>query len=154
MHEGRIAQWDSGYELYHQPADRFVADFVGQGVLLPGTVVDGTRVETELGVIEGRIPEGCRGGCPVEVLVRPDDVALAETGVAAEVVERVFRGAEFLYTLRLSSGARVLCLTHSHRFVAVGQRVAVRPDVDHVVVFPRRVLGETVHARAVAVASG
>ena len=35
MHEGRIEQWDSAYNLYHRPANRFVADFVGQGVFLP-----------------------------------------------------------------------------------------------------------------------
>ena len=35
---GRIEQWDSAYNLYHRPATRFVADFVGQGVFLPGGV--------------------------------------------------------------------------------------------------------------------
>jgi iron(III) transport system ATP-binding protein len=50
MYEGRIQQWDVPYNLYHRPANRFVADFIGQGVLLPGTVGfrrhqrrDGTR---------------------------------------------------------------------------------------------------------------
>ena len=38
MHDGRIEQWDSAYQLYHQPATRFVADFVGQGVFLRGLV--------------------------------------------------------------------------------------------------------------------
>jgi iron(III) transport system ATP-binding protein len=42
MYEGRIQQWDVPYNLYHRPANRFVADFIGQGVLLPGVVVDGT----------------------------------------------------------------------------------------------------------------
>jgi iron(III) transport system ATP-binding protein len=35
LHQGRLLQWDSAYNLYHRPADRFVADFIGQGVLLP-----------------------------------------------------------------------------------------------------------------------
>jgi iron(III) transport system ATP-binding protein len=137
MEAGRIAQWDSGYNLYHRPIDRFVADFVGQGALLAGTVRDGRAVETELGLIEGEVPADCAPGCPVEVLVRPDDVLLAESGISAEVVDRAFRGAEFLYTLRLPSGARLLCLAPSHRWFDVGQTVRVRPDVDHVVMFPR-----------------
>ncbi|MFM2060092.1 MAG: hypothetical protein RLY71_4477, partial [Pseudomonadota bacterium] len=33
--QGRIQQWASAYEIYHQPANRFVADFVGQGAFLP-----------------------------------------------------------------------------------------------------------------------
>ena len=38
MHAGRIVQWDTAYNLYHRPANRFIADFVGQGVFLPGNV--------------------------------------------------------------------------------------------------------------------
>jgi iron(III) transport system ATP-binding protein len=40
MADGKIQQWDTPYNLYHRPANRFVADFVGQGVFLPGTVID------------------------------------------------------------------------------------------------------------------
>jgi iron(III) transport system ATP-binding protein len=37
MYEGRIQQWDVPYNLYHRPANRFVADFIGQGVLVPAS---------------------------------------------------------------------------------------------------------------------
>src|SRR6267142_599348 len=40
LHQGRIQQWDSAYNLYHRPANRFVADFIGQGVFLPARRVD------------------------------------------------------------------------------------------------------------------
>ncbi len=56
MYEGRIQQWDVPYNLYHRPANRFVADFIGQGVLLPGTVAGGTHVEMELGKLVSDIP--------------------------------------------------------------------------------------------------
>src|SRR5574343_2024564 len=49
MHHGRIQQWDTPYNLYHRPANSFVADFVGQGVFLPGRVLDRHCVEVELG---------------------------------------------------------------------------------------------------------
>lgn len=137
MHAGHIVQWDAAYDLYHRPANRFVADFIGQGVLLPGIVREGRRVETELGIIGGELPADCHPGREMEVLIRPDDVELAEQGVKAEVVERAFRGAEYLYTLRLPSGARVLCLTHSHNAHAVGEQVCLRLEADHLVMFPR-----------------
>ncbi len=38
MREGRIEQWDEPYNLYHRPATRFVANFVGQGVTIPGVL--------------------------------------------------------------------------------------------------------------------
>ena len=137
MKGGRIIQWDSGYNLYHKPADRFVADFVGQGALIAGTVLDTHRVKTELGVINGSVPADCRPDCPVEVLIRPDDVVDADDGVSAEVVDRAFRGADYLYTLRLPSGARILCLTHSHHRYELGAAIRVRPEVEHVIMFPK-----------------
>jgi iron(III) transport system ATP-binding protein len=115
MHAGRLHQWGSAYDLYHRPADRFVADFIGRGVMLPGTVVDERRVETELGLIKGRVPAAAIPGSRVEVLIRPDDIAHDDaSSICGEVLAKVFRGAEFLYTLRLPSGAEVLCLASSH----------------------------------------
>jgi iron(III) transport system ATP-binding protein len=53
----------------------------------------------------------------------------------AEVVAKAFRGAEFLYTLRLPGGGHVLSLVPSHHDHAVGEWIGIRLDVDHVVVF-------------------
>ena len=143
MHEGRIQQWDSAYNLYHRPANRFVADFVGQGVLLSGEVLNAQEVRMELGVLKGRIPPDCSAGCDacgracrVAVLLRPDDIVHDDAAsTRAEVVAKAFRGAEFLYTLRLQSGARVLSLVPSHHNHAIGEHIGIRLDVDHVVVF-------------------
>ena len=143
MHEGRIQQWDSAYNLYHCPDNRFVADFVGQGVFVPGTVTDPETVEVELGRLRSRVPIECsRGcgacgrGCSVDVLLRPDDVIHDDgSNLRAEVVHKAFRGAEILYTLRLNSGARVLSLVPSHHNHALGEKIGIRLDVDHVVAF-------------------
>jgi len=143
MHEGRIQQWDSAYNLYHRPANRFVADFVGQGVFLPAKVLNANSVEIELGVLEGEIPNACRMGCDAcgkgclaDVLLRPDDVMHDDASATqAEVVHKAFRGAEILYTLRLASGRKVLALVPSHHNHALGERIGIRLDVDHVVAF-------------------
>ena len=147
MHEGRIQQWDTPYNLYHQPANRFVADFIGQGVFLPGTVLNDKQVEIELGVLDGRIPSDCAdsGGCgacakscKVDVLVRPDDILHDDdSALQAEVERKAFRGAEFLYTLELASGTRVLCLAPSHHDHAIGEALGIRVEVDHLVMFPQ-----------------
>lgn len=44
-------------------------------------------------------------------------------------------GADILYTLRLASGARVLSLVPSHHNHAIGERIGIRLDVDHVITF-------------------
>ena len=143
LHQGRIEQWDSAYNLYHRPANRFIADFVGQGVFLPAKVLNAHSVEIELGVLEGEIPHACRIGCEVcgkgclaDVLLRPDDVVHDDDApTRAEVVHKAFRGAEILYTLRLESGRKVLALVPSHHNHALGEQIGIRLDVDHVVAF-------------------
>ena len=143
LHEGRIQQWDSAYNLYHKPVNRFVADFVGQGVFLPAKVLNPSHVEIELGVLEGDIPHQCRigcdacgRGCSAEILLRPDDVVHDDASpMRAEVVHKAFRGAEILYTLRLESGRKVLALVPSHHNHALGEKIGIRLDVDHVVAF-------------------
>lgn len=143
MREGRIEQWDTPYNLYHRPATRHVADFVGQGIFLPGEVLSPKVVEVELGRLDSELPMDCSSscnecgrGCRLDVLLRPDDVIHDDASeVKAEVVAKAFRGAQFLYTLRLASGAEVLSLVPSHHNHSIGEKIGIRLDVDHVVTF-------------------
>jgi iron(III) transport system ATP-binding protein len=136
MREGRIEQWDTAYNLYHQPANRFVGDFIGEGVLISGRVINSSEVETELGLITGAVPHGCRVGCPVDILIRPDDVEHDDASrERAQVVDKAFRGAEFLYTLRTANGTRILCLAPSHHDHAIDEEIGIRLNIDHLVVF-------------------
>jgi iron(III) transport system ATP-binding protein len=143
MSEGRIQQWDSAYQLYHRPANRFVADFVGQGAFVPGHVASDFELRLELGLVHSQQPircaehgEACGAGCNVDVLLRPDDVVHDDASpITAEVVSKAFRGAEFLYTLRLPSGALVLSVVPSHHNHAIGERIGIRLELDHVVVY-------------------
>ncbi len=143
MHDGHIQQWDSPYNLYHRPRNRFVADFVGQGVFLPGRVLNENRIQIELGFLSGALIGGGNAdnalktrGSQVSVLLRPDDITHDDASLLkAEVIAKAFRGAEFLYTLKLDSGARVLSLVPSHHNHAIGERIGIRLDVDHVVAF-------------------
>jgi len=144
MHGGRLEQWDRPYELYHRPGSRYVADFIGQGVFLPARVLDSRRVAIELGELKGDVPlpcsvgcDTCGRGCHVEVLLRPDDVVHDDASpMTAQVVRKAFRGADFVYTLRLASGREVLALVPSHHDHAVGESIGIRLDADHVITFP------------------
>jgi iron(III) transport system ATP-binding protein len=143
MHDGEIQQWDKAYNLYHLPENRFVADFVGQGVLLPGKVLNARQVEIELGTLYSKTPGvcsplGCNEGCEVEVLLRPDDIIHDDASpLLAQVEHKAFRGADILYTLRLPGGNRVLSLVPSHHNHAIGEWIGIRLEVNHVVAFPR-----------------
>jgi iron(III) transport system ATP-binding protein len=138
MRAGRLEQWDSAYGLYHRPATRFVADFIGEGVMLPGRVVDDRRVAMEWGVLSSSRPLNQTPDTPVDVLLRPDDVLHDDDSpLKARIVNRTFRGAHFLYTLALASGHDVLCLAGSHHDHQLGELIGIRAEIDHLVVFPQ-----------------
>lgn len=154
MHEGEIAQWDTPYNLYHRPGNRFVADFVGQGVFLPGSVLSNTRVKIELGELHGHVPTECDASgcaqcshsCYVDVLIRPDDIVHDDESAMHAVVEsKLFRGGDFLYTLTLPSGAQALSLVPSHHDHAIGEKIGIKLAVDHVVAFRRTDGARAVH---------
>ncbi len=138
MNEGNIEQQGSGYDLYHQPVNRFVADFIGQGVIVPATVETPTTVRTDLGIIAGQCSIDAESGSMVDVLIRPDDIVHDDNSPdTAVVVEKTFRGADFLYYLRMDSGIEVMCLAPSHHDHQINERIGIRLDVDHLVTFSR-----------------
>ena len=144
MHEGHLHQWDDAYTLYHRPATRFVADFIGHGVFAPATLVQrGNNVvaQTPLGdltdLAECPLPASFPGG-ECDVLLRADDVVHDDHApVQAQILRKSFRGSEFLYTLRLASGHTLMAHVPSHHNHAVGEWIGIRAQVDHVVTFAR-----------------
>jgi iron(III) transport system ATP-binding protein len=137
MHEGRIAQWGTSEALYLRPASRLVADFVGEGVFLPGEL-RGAELVLELGRFPASAPAGPgRPGGRVLVLLRPSDVVHDERSpTRAEVVQKAFRGHESLYRLRLESGRELLALLPSHHAYAPGERIGVRVTAGALSWFP------------------
>ncbi len=142
MQNGAIVQWDNAYNLYHRPTTRFVADFIGLGVFMNGTI---DTVQQNVNIELGALPlchgmESCNPNeqGQVDVLLRADDVVHDDSSpLQAEVVRKAFRGAEFLYTLKLASGQQVLALVPSHHDHALGERIGIRLEADHVVTFPK-----------------
>ncbi|MGH4023923.1 MAG: ABC transporter ATP-binding protein [Pseudonocardiaceae bacterium] len=110
MRAGRVEQIDQPEEVFHAPANRFVATFMGEADFLPAQVVADELV-TEAGAVP--LPAGCAGLArgEVEVMVRPHEVALrpAEFGTA-RVVAAEFQGAFVLYTVALASGRTIRSL--------------------------------------------
>lgn len=143
MNEGEIQQWDTAYNLYHRPANRFVANFIGQGVFLSGKVLNSHQIEIELGVLTGNIHQESINisneyaqGSYIDVLLRPDDIVHDDASpLQAVVVHKAFRGADILYTLCLAGGSMVLSLVPSHHNHAIGEKIGIRLEADHVVAF-------------------
>jgi iron(III) transport system ATP-binding protein len=110
MRDGRVSQLGSPREIYEQPADPFVADFIGSSNFLRGTMRDGA-VELPSGrtlaVGGGR---ALAAGSEVVVAVRPERLSVVAGPAAADVVEatvvdRSYLGARWLYHLELDGEA-------------------------------------------------
>jgi iron(III) transport system ATP-binding protein len=134
LHRGRLEQVAPPETIYHHPATRFVAQFVGAADFLAG-VVTARGIVTEIGVFAN--DDGRATGERVHVMIRPDDVTFAPSeGGAARIVRRYFRGSETLYCLELPSGARVHSSQPSSAAYATGTRVRPEAHVLHLVTFP------------------
>ena len=138
MADGRLQQWDTPYNLYHNPATPAIAGFIGQGVLLRGQMSGSHCVRLALGEFCGVVPHHCQTCREVDVLLRPDDVVHDdESPVSAEVLDKDFKGSYFIYTLKLDSGETVLAHVPSHHNHPIGSRIGIRLELEHLIAFAR-----------------
>jgi len=138
INEGRLLQWTDAYTLYHRPANRFVASFVGDGVFLSATIDNNNKLNSGLGVFTISPDSEFKQGDKVVFLVRPDDIIHDdESETLAKVVDRSFQGSHIMYRLELQhlSHARVLCLALSHHDHQLNELIGIRLDLEHLIVF-------------------
>ena len=111
MDKGIIQQQGSANDLYHQPANEFVANFIGEGVLLSATVSEQNTLTTALGELGYSYLAEPEAGGHIDLLIRPEHVTIDSNGPFTAVVrERVFRGSHHLYTLEFADGTQLLSL--------------------------------------------
>lgn len=133
LQEGQLQQVGPPEQIFHRPATRFVAEFLGIADFLPGELIR-QGIRTELGLVRQPVAEGV--GRRVDVMVRPHDVVLyPDPGGSSVVVGRRFRGAEYLYTAQLSSGL-IVHSTQPHIVnLPIGSRVHVVAEPGHPLIY-------------------
>ncbi len=137
MAEGKLLQWGTARQLYHDPATPFVAAFVSSGTFITGTVVAPQRLATIFGDVT--VPEaGIQSGQTVDLLLRPWNIVYAEAGVCpARIVSQQFQGAYTLTTLQLADGTVLASMDERLGALAGGSMVTLALDPKHLRVFPR-----------------
>ena len=136
--KGQLLQWDTPYNVYHQPATRTVANFIGDGVFLNGKVNENGKIETDY--VELNIHSGLalRIGDDVDVLIRPEDVVLDDKSLlSAKIVKRAYKGAVITYTLSLNSKTELFASFSSHSYFSIGEEIRIGFQLDHVVAFKK-----------------
>ncbi len=136
MKDGSIQQVDTAHTIYHEPNNRFVADFVGEGDFLSGIVLDDYCVQSSLGILKSDEQHGFAVNQAVDILVRPDDLLHDDdSDTQAQIVSKQFRGSHFLYRVKLESQQELYCFASSHHDHALGEHIGIKLDLDHLVMF-------------------
>ncbi|WP_455257956.1 ABC transporter ATP-binding protein [Peptoniphilus asaccharolyticus] len=131
MNEGRIEQYGTPIDIYNEPKNAFVADFIGESNIISAVMKDDYKVEF-LGNVFDCVDTGFSKNQLVEVVVRPEDIDLADTGmIYGTVISQVFKGVH--YDIEVQVGDYIM-LVQSTDSREIGSRVgiSVDPDLIHV----------------------
>ncbi len=144
LNDGEKQQEGSPTEIYDQPANSFVADFVGKSTTLEGTVAshDPPRVDTGSGQIPvgGNALEGLEQGDTVRLYIRPEDleISLDNEGNKATLTGRImnteYLGTYSELTVQLASGARAIAHTSTSKSFGVDDEIGLEFSPSNVIV--------------------
>lgn len=127
MRGGEIQQIGTPVDIYNEPKNAFVADFIGESNILPGMMLDDFRAHF-LGREFPCVDTGFGTDTPVDVVLRPEDVKLhsmereLDVYVCGEVLSILFKGVH--YEMRVKVGEDIL-LVHSTHAREPGMKVKV-----------------------------
>lgn len=134
--QGKIQQWGSPYELYHEPNNRFIASFIGEGAFIKGVTIEPDTFETEIGLLKGNRAYTWKKGTSVEILIRPDDVIQdSHSNLNAVVTGKIFAGTSTQYQLKLNSGIIIEALFPSHQDFQVGESIPIGIEAEHLIAY-------------------
>ena len=115
-----LKQYDVPYNVHHEPNSIEVANFLNKGIFIDVKVVDSECAvhrlkHDELGEIRGKLSNKFPTGSKVRLLLQPEDLIHDDQSqLKLEVVDRKFRGTNFIYTLKTKSGEHLPVFVHSH----------------------------------------
>ena len=112
----KLKQFDDPYNVYHFPNSIEVVNFLNRGILIPAKVTGNDSLENDdLGLIKGKFVKHYTTGSKVRLLLQPEDLEHDDdSNLKLEVVDRKFRGTNFIYTLKTQSKLLIPVAVHTH----------------------------------------
>ena len=139
--DGQLKQFDDPYNVYHFPNSVDVVNFLNRGILIPAKVTGENSLENnDLGTIKGNFIKHYPKGSNVQLLLQPEDLEHDDkSNLKLEVVDRKFRGTNFIYTLKTLSNLLIPVFVHSHHIHQheVDEKFGIKRPIyiDHIVCF-------------------
>jgi len=137
----QLKQFDDPYNVYHFPNSIEVVNFLNRGILIPAKVTGEDSLENDdLGIIKGNFTKRYPKGSNVKLLLQPEDLEHDDkSNLKLEVVDRKFRGTNFIYTLKTKSNRLIPVFVHSHHIHQheIDEKFGIRKpiNIDHIVCF-------------------
>ena len=137
----KLKQFDDPYKVYHFPNSVEVVNFLNRGILIPATVTGENTLENkDLGLIQGNFVKQYPIGTKVQLLLQPEDLEHDDnSNFKLDVVDRKFRGTNFIYTLKTHNNnlIPVLVHTHHHEQHEINDKFGVKRPIqlEHIVCF-------------------
>jgi len=137
----QLKQFDDPYNVYHFPNSVEVVNFLNRGILIPAKVTGENSLESvDLGTITGNFIKHYPKGSNVQLLLQPEDLEHDDqSNLKLEVVDRKFRGTNFIYTLKTQSNKLIPVFVHSHHIHQheVDEKFGIKLpiNIDHIVCF-------------------
>jgi len=137
----QLRQYDDPYNVYHFPNSVEVVNFLNRGILIPAKVTGENSLENQdLGTIKGNFMKRYPKGSHVQLLLQPEDLEHDDkSNLKLEVVDRKFRGTNFIYTLKTLSNLLIPVFVHSHHIHQheVDEKFGIKKpiNIDHIVCF-------------------
>ncbi|PAB57421.1 spermidine/putrescine ABC transporter ATP-binding protein [Anaeromicrobium sediminis] len=134
MSEGEIQQIGTPEDIYNEPVNTFVADFIGEGNILDGIMLEDFKVELEDKVLPC-VDKGFDTNEPIYVLVRPEDIEIVKPedgALSGEVVSIIFKGVHYEIEVKDKTGFK--WMIHSIHMPPMGDHVGLKigPDSIHI----------------------
>jgi len=140
-----LKQYDIPYNIHHEPNSIEVAKFLNRGVFIKARVISNDCAvhqlkHKELGLIEGKLTNNFEVGSDVKLLIQPEDLDHDDQSeLKLEIVDRKFRGTNFIYTLQTKNNDLIPVFVHSHHIHQheVEEKFGVKTPIyiDHLVCF-------------------
>tara|TARA_B100001093_G_scaffold323040_1_gene308234 strand:- start:949 stop:2019 length:1071 start_codon:yes stop_codon:yes gene_type:complete len=140
-----LKQYDIPYNIHHEPNSIEVAKFLNRGVFIKAKVVSNDCAvhqlkHEELGLIEGKLTNHFDVGTDVSLLIQPEDLDHDDqSNLKLKIVDRKFRGTNFIYTLKTRDKVLIPVFVHSHHIHQheVEENFGVKTPIfiDHLVCF-------------------
>jgi len=139
--DNEVKQFDDPYNVYHFPNSIQVVNFLNRGILLPAKVTSSNSLENDdLGIIKGKFIKHYPTGSNVQLLLQPEDLEHDDnSNLQLEVVDRKFRGTNFIYTLKTASNKLIPVAVHTHHWEQheVDEKFGIKRPIqlEHIVCF-------------------